>query len=210
MPENDHEHSDGAPYTRHARVPERPYPLPRPGSLWVPVGRAVLAATPKVASTAIRNLTAHRGTVPADKVHLYDRVIGFLRDPLERLESAFHYFNRRGHFPQGYDVKLGYATHQMFDTYEKFVDAMLDRGYLDKHWMPQMYNMRDLPTEYHPLEDLDTVLRGLGVSVGKGINSSGVAKTRPQYRIPELEAFYASDLAARETSLEVLNGGRGE
>jgi hypothetical protein len=180
-----------APYEGH------PF-LPQPGTFWHTHGRCAIAATPKTASSGIRKAlgTHYIATIPADKVDLYDRVIAFVRDPLERIESCWNYFHAQGRFPQAWDKNCNIARSRDFEAYEEFVDYVLkEPGYLDKHWMPQAYNLQDLPTEYHLLKDASAVLAEIGLNLEERVNTSGVPIVGQDYRNPELEEFYKADYA---------------
>jgi hypothetical protein len=191
---------DATPDARNAPFEGHPF-LPQPGTFWHTHGRVAIAATPKTASSGIRKALGlhYIVSINADKVHLYDRAIAFIRDPMQRIESCWHYFHARGGFPAGYDKYSKIKRSMNFEAYEQFVDYVLNEpGYLDKHWMPQDYNLQGHPTEYYLLEDAAEVLLSIGLNLEPNVNSSGVALSGNDYRAPELEAFYAADIELRK------------
>lgn len=162
--------------------------------IYVPVGRAIIIATPKCGQTAIRRAVGNHAQTSTPE--LYDQTIAFVRDPLERLESTYHYFAQRGGFPVTRDTRNGRNLKRHPESLEDFINFVLDLGWRDKHWAPQSDLWGLTPTHLHPFEKMPEVMKALGVTVQK-INSSGVPKEGIQYRVPELEAYYARDLENR-------------
>jgi hypothetical protein len=179
-------------------LPEHPAVSNRKGVIWCHVKGDVVAATPKVASTSVRKIS--EGQVPKDKVGMYENVVVFVRDPLERMESAFHYFNsHRTAWPVVWKERTQTYEQDPPVNWADFVDKVLDRKYWNKHWVPQSMLWGPLPTVHYLFEDIEEVSKERwGVRIGhhnRGpINGEPVRMT---YRVPELEDFFKDDLELR-------------
>jgi hypothetical protein len=179
-------------------LPEHPAVSNRKGVIWCHVKGEVVAATPKVASTTIRKVS--EGQIPKDKVEMYPECVVFVRDPLERMESAFHYFNvRRGSWPVVWDARTQSYRQNPPASWPDFVDKVLDGKYWDKHWVPQTWLWGPLPTLTFLFEDIETVAKDRwGLTIGH--HNRGPVNGEPvrlSYRVPELEDFFKDDLELR-------------
>jgi len=199
-------------------MPEHPVISGNRTVIWCPVGREVVAATPKVGSNSVRK-AANGGQVPKDKVEKYNEAVVFVRDPLERMESAFHYFNNRASWPQVWHERTQSYVSSPPRDWMDFVDQVLDKRYWDKHWVPQNWLWGPLPTLYFMFEDIEQVFKeryGLrvghhnkgpyplltNVRTGPGAPPrkarAGTMEPRARsYREPELEDFFKDDFNLR-------------
>lgn len=112
----------------------------------------------------------------------------FVRDPIQRLKSAYQFFNGRPPV---------HAPHRNL-TWEEFVDAVLD-GAENPHWRSAQETIDLLPgaqgrVTVHRFEDLATEFP-LGPLVKK--NESTPIDVDLTYREQELKDFYAADYALR-------------
>jgi len=116
----------------------------------------------------------------------------FIRDPLDRLSSCFHFFL---HTKYGIDRKH-------INSYESFIDWALDSD--DEHVLPQC----ELFSRYHfkrrfLISDMDKVL---GLLTGENIpheNSANRFDIDQSYRLSEIRDRYTEDF---DMVSEVLNG----
>lgn len=164
--------------------------------IWVPYPPYVVGATPKCAQTYIRWVKGN-ATVPAEGIELFDARIVFLRDPLERLESCFNYFQGtlQGQWPKPYNERTGRLVEIKPQTLEEFLDIVL-RGCWDKHWAPQTALWRADDLTVYPFEDLGLVMSALGAP-DRRVNESKGEKTGVTHRRDELEDLFRVDLELR-------------
>lgn len=171
------------------------------GVIYVPIRNHVVLAVPKAGSTSIREAAGRGAQVQPQEVPTYQSVRAFLREPLTRFESTFRYFKNRQSFPNAWEASSQSVNRYVPDTLEEFTDLVLDKGWWDKHWLPQTANWTvdlDLHTiRVHRFEDLSAVMADLGVSIPHS-NASGVPKQGITYRRQDLEDFYREDLEIRE------------
>lgn len=167
----------------------------------------IVAATPKVAQTSIRRAGVENTVIPMADAPKYPNRHVFVRNPLARLESCYHYHQERSadftagnQWPWALDGVSGEFVRIEPESYEDFVDLVLDDHMWNKHWVPQVWLWDDLATEYHLFEDVAKVCSSLGRPI-EHENASRTPKTAPEYRIEELREFFADDLRIREDLL---------
>lgn len=93
----------------------------------------IIATTHKTASTAINNSLKVRNVSSLSLEAVIElrksnwKVIGVVRDPIDRFESAYNFFKygQCGNFPTG-----------EYESIKEFTDAVLN-GVTDTHWQPQ-------------------------------------------------------------------------
>jgi hypothetical protein len=179
-------------------MPEHPVISGNRTVIWCPIGREVVSATPKVGSNSVRK-AANGGQVPKDKVEHYNEAVVFVRDPLERMESSFHYFNNRASWPQVWHERTQSYVSSPPRDWMDFVDQVLDKRYWDKHWVPQHWLWGPLPTLYYLFEDIEEVFKErYGLRIGH--HNKGPLNMEPlcrSYREPELEDFFKDDFKLR-------------
>ena len=142
----------------------------------------ILATTPKCASTSIVNefrldnvKELRKDTV--DKLQESKwKVVGIVRDPLDRFESAYNFFKygQCGKFPTG-----------NYGSIKEFTNAVL-AGVKDEHWIPQSSLLTGCDT-YADLETLQLQTRENTLKHTELVT----------YRLDELKAFYESDYNIR-------------
>jgi hypothetical protein len=162
------------------------------------LGDKVLAVCPKAGSQSIRKTLLTDLGVKEMQMHSIRNtpakqmkaVIWFVRHPIDRARSAWRYFQNTVGWPK----ETGITS----ETYEGFVDGILDKTYDNRHWNPQVpmvtYTRFFLPTEIYRFERINDLWPEV---VGKGtlkhLNQSEPTETTA-YRLPELEMRYADDL----------------
>ena len=168
--------------------------------LFAYINRTVIARTPKVGQTSIAHTLGGQIQVPLSEIGEFDRRIVFVRDPIERLESTYHYFDKKqGSWPNAFSNRQDARIQHRPQSIEEFIDLILDHAWLDKHWVPQSWLWEQIPDpDYIGFEDFGKTFRSLGFQI-KHENSSGVKRSGITHRIPELEALFAGDLAIRES-----------
>ena len=142
----------------------------------------ILATTPKCASTSIVNefRIANTKELRKDLVDKLQKsrwkVVGVVRDPIDRFESAYNFFQHGqcGKFPTG-----------SYENIEAFTDAVL-AGVYDEHWEPQSNLLKECDN-YADLETLPLQTKE------NAVNHIDLVT----YRLDELKAFYASDYKIR-------------
>lgn len=177
---------------------------------WFPVGDdgTYLAILPKCGTKSTEYTMFPKTRRPPEKLRAIPpeptRVITFIRDPIERLQSAFHYFNHRNpSFPH----VDGHGTPSELE-WDHFVDLMLDHDYWDKHWCPQhwlLVMVGLLETEAlvpENFEDYGEVIRRETGLTPVHENKSGVPKERPDYRLEELYERFGGDYELRRGERE--------
>jgi hypothetical protein len=170
--------------------------------IYVPFNRDIVIATPKCGQTSVRNAGGPHHQVPIQNVQYYERVIAFIRDPLERLESAWNYFSATfPTFPSAWIAKQKRMKVLTPATLELFINLILDDGWVDKHWYPQSALWKVEPTDVIPFEDFNETMIALG-RTPKHDNPSKGEKTGITHRVPELEEFYKEDFNRRKDAEE--------
>lgn len=142
----------------------------------------IIATCFKCASNSITNEFKAAGVKPLSHNAVVElkksnwKVIGIVRDPIDRLESAYNFFKygQQGNFPTG-----------QYNDIKDFIDAVL-AGVTDEHWRPQS-SMLLLCDKFADLETM---------------NISKLQNTSPHYekvehRIEELNNFYSQDFVLR-------------
>ena len=157
--------------------------------IYVPYSIGVIIATsPKTASTAINNCfktvniksLSYQAVIELKKSNW--KVIGVVRDPVDRFESAYNFFKygQCGNFPVG-----------NFENIQDFTDAVLN-GVKDEHWLPQS-DLLNVCDSYVDLENIPLKRK-----------ENSVAHTEvANYRLDELKNFYAKDYKIRGGSWQL-------
>lgn len=142
----------------------------------------IIATTHKTASTAINNSFKVRNTSSLSLEAVKElkksnwRVVGVVRDPVDRFESAYNFFKygQQGNFPIG-----------SYENIQEFTDAVLS-GKSDTHWQPQSEQLT-ICDSYVDLESFPLRYRE------NCINHTESAK----YRLLDIKEHYRSDYEIR-------------
>lgn len=146
---------------------------------WIePVANTGILLIPKCASSSLKKMrmgaakSLKRDPVP-------DRMICFVREPIERLKSAYQFFSQS-------------RSNKFRATWHQFIDAVL-AGNPNIHWKPQTRFIErfDNPQVY-PFEKVSEVWRMLVGSELAHANPSAY-KALDDYRLNELRKHYAED-----------------
>ena len=148
----------------------------------------ILAVSRKAASTAISNcyktVNIKEPTLEA-VIELKKsnwKVVGIVRDPLDRFESAYNFFQygQCGNFPTG-----------KYRSIREFTDEVLG-GVVDEHWLPQS----GLLLACDRYVDLETL------PLDRKENSVDHTE-KADYRVDDLMGFYAADYSLRGSSWQL-------
>lgn len=154
------------------------------------LGDKVVTSCPKAGSRAIEKAIGARKEIHAHNA-AGRRVITFLRHPIERLISAYRYFN----FVEGWQKDMSFYGYTA--PYERFVDAVLD-GERNRHWIQQSELLRHgrnfVPTEVYRFEDINEIWpKVIGIPLQR-VNASNLKPVDQWYRRNELDNLYSEDL----------------
>lgn len=106
------------------------------------------------------------------------KVVMYIREPIERLKSAWAMYTGLKEFPRRDDLP----------TWEQFIDLVLD-GYSEQHWSSQVAQ-HDFYDEARRLENIDTTWDG--PTVGRE-NKGMYPKPTKEYRLNDLKNYYKDD-----------------
>lgn len=145
----------------------------------------IIATSHKCASTSINNCFHVEGTKPLSFQAVLElkksfwKVVGVVRDPIDRFESAYNFFQygQCGNFPTGRYLGI-----------REFTDAVLS-GVEDSHWQPQS----ELLLGCDRYADLETL------KLDRHQNAVG-HKELATYRLDDLRSFYVNDYKRRGNS----------
>ena len=148
--------------------------------------RHSIALIPKCASRSIKLALGNNDALETPR----DIRIGFIRDPIDRLISAWNYSQRRKPWDRMPNT----------DTYKQLVDHILSGRSNNPHWALQ--SDADV-TKWYWFEDLSVVWADLYKA---RLPLQQVGRKRKEftrqntYRLAELEAHYAPDFAIRRAT----------
>lgn len=142
----------------------------------------IIGVCPKAGSTSLRNDLHVPGTRPLSITAVQElkksfwRVVGVVRDPIDRFESCWNFFQYKhnGDFPAG-----------QFKSIEDFTDQVLD-GLENPHWLPQAQQL----TECQSFVNLETFPLINHENKNEHIE-------RASFRLDELRAYYKEDFNLR-------------
>ena len=142
----------------------------------------IIATSPKCASTAINNEFKVNGTNHINLEAVRElkksnwKVVGVVRDPIDRLESAYNFFKygQTDNFPVG-----------KYRDINEFIDSVL-AGVVDEHWQLQIEILLECD-RYADLESLPVMRKENSVQHTEKVN----------HRIDELNTFYSKDYEIR-------------
>lgn len=143
----------------------------------------IIAVSPKCGSTSFRNSFHVAGTRPLtfeavkELKKSFWKVCGVVRDPIERFESCYNFFQ---HKHNG-----GFPNDKKYLSLKSFTDAVL-AGDTNPHWQPQAEMLKECDS----FADLETV------KISNHLNKSEHLE-RAVYRLDELKQFYKNDYRIR-------------
>lgn len=112
------------------------------------------------------------------------QLIGFVRDPILRLKSAWRYFSPKGN-----------AGIRKNSTWPEYVDDVLG-GLTNPHWLPVHSSYR---TEVlYPYEYLEDIWNSIGFPPLPIFKPTDRTMPAPDHRLDELHELYAADLELRK------------
>ena len=154
------------------------------------LGFFIFASIPKCGQHTLQSMcTANvaRCRVPEAKA------IAFIREPIDRLKSAYHFFISKGY-------KL---DRKKIGSYESFVDWALESN--EEHIRPQ-HTFCEEYYNFVKLECMSDVLTGITGSRVIALNTAPrYNETNATYRAEELRKLYAKDFYLYESALSGLS-----
>lgn len=147
-----------------------------------PAKTAAVALIPKCGSTSLTHATVG-GAHLIETLKQQPVTHVFIRDPIERLESAYQFF--REHAPS------------FQPSWQEFIDAVID-GEPNGHWQSQHVFIEKLRQPYyHKFEDIGQVWEDV---TGKALPryQSSQKVELPEYRYIDLKRHYRDDFNLRE------------
>lgn len=167
-------------------MPPRSYP----GSLasYFRVPRGIVAGLPKCGVTSIRRALLHNAPeVPEPEVLASREPLHlFLRDPVDRLISAWSHLRNEDQCPPALADRPDYET---------FVDRVL-AGAEDAHWRPQMEALVREPDRIYPFERISEHFPAVTGRAIEHHNASHPPRVNDLYRLDELWQLYHADIKA--------------
>jgi len=152
-----------------------------------------VAQVPRCASQTIGGWLGKEGVVVANddpQLLTVSRRIAFIRDPIDRLESAFSLFYWMFDYGQGRHV-----SNAPIDSWKNFIDHVLDPKIKDdEHWLSQATHVGNIPNIYHKLDNLFEIFEKYrpGFLPHKNKTSRSPLITAG-YRLSNLATKYARD-----------------
>ena len=120
----------------------------------------------------------------------------FVREPIERLESAYRFFGGRPPIDYLEDGEI---------SWERFIDLLLDEGKENPHWRSAADTLklagRSHDTIVHLFEDVNKAFPLGKLDRRNESKRDGRFVTDPTYREAELREMYADDYALRKRAI---------
>ena len=160
---------------------------------WLACDDVAVAVLPKVASQSIGEYSRERLTqLTAREVFDIPRRVAWVRDPMDRLQSAYTFFREMTkNGPCGRD---GFITKAHTKDWSTFVDLTLETP--DAHWHPQVelltFGDRFIPTEVHRFENIQKTWPWYGLL--PWFNGTKHYPVDTTYRQAELTEKYREDM----------------
>lgn len=152
-----------------------------------------VAVIPKSGSQSIRHCCRFQVLLSNEEAKSYPVRVAFIRNPIERLKSAYSFF----YFLMEDGVKTdGTAPpHSSLGSWPDFVDYAL--GNDNPHWKSQVDTVRDdsgliIPNRFHKFEEIKDHWEGYYKGALPWINASSRAPTS-DYREDDINKFYIED-----------------
>lgn len=143
----------------------------------------IIGACHKAASTSLQNEYRVPGLKRLTNLAVIElkkcgwKCVGLIREPIERLESAYNFFQygQCGQFPNGAE----------YTSIRHFIDSVLN-GHADSHWLPQSEQLLLCDT----FVDLESFKLATTENRTKHLEVVN-------YRLDDLRRYYAGDYAIR-------------
>jgi len=144
------------------------------------------SSTPKCGSVSLRQTLTPNYFLTNEQALKYDTRVMWIRDPMSRLWSAYHY------------CKKTYPKHRV--EWQEFVDLVLsgEKMGTDSHWVPQHQFLTTddgvfVPTHIHRFEDIADYWQLYSDRALLHMNKGVYTPEIPLYRDEELAIYYAED-----------------
>ena len=135
-----------------------------------------------------------------EQAQYYPRKVWFIREPFDRLKSAYSFFKKLAIDNSKYHNKLVEFT----NSWEAFIDFVLDTDHKDEHFLPQtstlMYNGQLSPDTILRFEDVQKWWPKYFVPKLERLNMAPRLEVDPNYRRAEIDTYYAEDLKIWKTT----------
>lgn len=156
-------------------------------------GTAV-AVIPKSGSQTIRHCCRYQVDLTNDEALRYQTRVAFIRNPIERLKSAYSFFH--------YLMKDGVKTdgtappYSSLGSWQDFVDFALENK--NPHWLPQVQHLyassgEFVPNAMHKFEEIREHWEKYYKGALPWLNATSRAPTN-DYKLDEINAYYLEDL----------------
>lgn len=154
-------------------------------------GSIAVAAIPKCGQHTLEEYKV--GYISRDVIHNVDLAMAFIRDPLDRLLSCYHFYHRMKYSLDGCPISC----------YESFVDWALTAA--DEHVFPQSKFVCNQFKQLIKIESMsDTLLHLTGRSIEPQNASERLWGVDETYRLSDIEMYYCDDYELRERCAEDL------
>ena len=155
----------------------------------------IITTTEKVGYTSIAKAVKRSPRIPEAEIPSHPaRVRLYLRHPIERLRSAWSFFTDSNYFPDPDGDPTGARMPAM--PFERFIDQVLDEGYSNVHWAPQLAQHKHYDEIYRFENIDDTWPHGHAYRELGHWNKSKTPKPAITYRHLDLVDYYLEDLDA--------------
>jgi len=156
----------------------------------------IITTTEKVGYTSMARAIKRSPRIPEDKIpERKAKVRLYLRHPITRFASAWAFFSDSGLFPS--DDRLDGPRIQAMPI-EEFTDQVLDAGYYNRHWAPQIAQHKYFDEVYRFENIAETWPHGHTYRPLEQWNKSKTPKPLIAYRLHDLQSYYVEDLRAWE------------
>jgi len=152
-----------------------------------------IAVIPKAGSQSIRQCCRYQVLMSNDEAMSYETRVAFIRNPVERLKSAYSFFHYL--MVDGVRTDGNAPPHSALVNWEGFVDYALSTP--NPHWKPQADLLLDskgnfVPTTVHKFEDIKEHWEKYYKGALPWINASSRAETN-DYRLDDIRSYYKED-----------------
>ena len=165
-------------------------------SIWIVKNNIAIAVIPKNGSTSLRNFVGATDIYDSKSVMQFNTRIAFIREPFDRLGSAYSFFKYLNDSNQNGSKS---ASKDSTRSYENFVDHTFEIR--NMHWNPQVEVLYDegvlIPTHVYRLHEMHDVWERHFQGIYPALTVSNKASRLPvnDYRSDEIKKKYKGDLS---------------